>query len=155
MDRLAVWAIHDPPFGKAECLLIKGGCRFHIGHRQHCRYRTVELFIERIDFSGHNTPFVRRVSELNFSRSCSSCTARRNFLAAEIENTLKRNVRSTCFGGKAHVAELFPRPRVADEYQPSPWFCPTGRQAGSNSATSASPVIRPELGRRHHRASHS
>src|SRR6266849_9186741 len=89
MDHLAVWTIHDPPFGKAECLLIKGGCRFHVGHRQHCRYRTVELFIERIDFSGHNTPFVRRVFELNFSRRCSSCTARRNFLAAEIENTLR------------------------------------------------------------------
>ena len=33
--------------------------------------------------------------------------------------------------GVADLAELFPRPRDADEYQPSPWFCPSGRQAGS------------------------
>jgi hypothetical protein len=30
--------------------------------------------------------------------------------------------------GKAHLADLFPRPNDADEYQPSPWFCPSGRQ---------------------------
>ena len=39
---------------------------FHVGRRQNCRYRTVELSIEGIDFSGHNTPFVRRVFVLNF-----------------------------------------------------------------------------------------
>src|SRR6267378_924026 len=54
-DRLAVLTIHDPAFGKAECLLVEVGCRFHVGHRQHCRYGTVELFIERIDLFGHNT----------------------------------------------------------------------------------------------------
>jgi hypothetical protein len=27
----------------------------------------------------------------------------------------------------AHLAELFPGPRDADECQPLPWFCPSGR----------------------------
>jgi hypothetical protein len=27
--------------------------------------------------------------------------------------------------GAAHLAELFPRPGDADEYHPSPWFCPS------------------------------
>src|SRR6266446_5457710 len=44
-----------------------------------------------------------------------------------------RNVRSTCgsmvrVDGTAHLAEFFPRPRYADEYHSSPWFCPSGRQ---------------------------
>jgi hypothetical protein len=34
-------------------------------------------------------------------------------------------------GGTAHLAEIFPRPKDADEYQPSPSFCPSGRQFGS------------------------
>ena len=46
-----------------------------------------------------------------------------------------------------HLVELFGCPRAADEYQPSPWFCPSGRQTGSNGAIrspgipSGSPVI--------------
>jgi len=33
--------------------------------------------------------------------------------------------------GTARLAELFPGPRDADEYQPSPWFCPSGRHLGN------------------------
>ena len=29
--------------------------------------------------------------------------------------------------GTAQLAELFPRPSDADEYQPSRWFCPSGQ----------------------------
>jgi hypothetical protein len=36
-----------------------------------CNVVTVELFIERIDFSGHSTPFVRRVLDLNLGGICS------------------------------------------------------------------------------------
>jgi hypothetical protein len=27
--------------------------------------------------------------------------------------------------GTAHLAEIFPAPKGADEYQPSRWFCPS------------------------------
>jgi hypothetical protein len=40
--------------------------------------------------------------------------------------------------GTAHFAESLPGPRDVDEYQPSPWFCLNGRQAGA--FITASPV---------------
>ncbi len=36
-----------------------------------------------------------------------------------------------------HLVELFGCPRAADEYQPSPWFCPSGRQPFRNLAPSS------------------
>src|SRR6266446_9670119 len=44
-----------------------------------------------------------------------------------MKNTSMRNVRSTP-KSMSHLAELFPHPGDADEYQPSPWFCPSARQ---------------------------
>src|SRR6266849_3194296 len=114
MDRLAVWGVHDPPLGKAERLLIKGGCRFHVGHREDGRYRTVALFIERIDFFGHKTPFGRRVFELNFGASFSGCAARRNLCAAERKNTSMINVRSTCEPMAQHTSPSVSDPAVLE-----------------------------------------
>src|SRR5258708_5084955 len=58
MYRFSVWSVHDAPFGKTESLLVKGSSSLYVSHCQHCRYWTVQLLIERIDFLGHDTPLV-------------------------------------------------------------------------------------------------
>jgi len=55
----------------------------------------------------------------------------KNFWAAGNQEYFKEkspvNVR---VDATAHLAELFPRPKDADEYQPSPWFGPSGQPTG-------------------------
>src|ERR1700730_17737460 len=46
-----------------------------------------------------------------------------------MKSTSMRNVRSTCESMAQHTSpSSFPRLGGADEYQPSRWFCPSGRQ---------------------------
>src|SRR5258707_12795665 len=62
--------------------------------------------------------------------------ARRNFWAAESKNTSMRNVRSTCESRHSTPHRTLPAPRgMLTNTQPSPWFCPSGRQPGSYRET--------------------
>src|SRR2546430_4848969 len=95
MDCLAVWTIHDPALGEAKRLLIKLGSGLHVGHRQHCRYRTVELFIERIDFSGHNIPFVRREKSIRSEEHTSELQSQSNLVCRLLLEKKKKIIDSS------------------------------------------------------------
>src|SRR5262249_10295748 len=52
-----------------------------------------------------------------------------------------RNVPSMCKSMEQYTSpSLFPRPRDGNEYQPSPWSCPSGRQPFPYPITEGLPV---------------
>src|ERR1700691_5443368 len=69
MYRIPVRPIHDAAFCEAEGPLVKRRSRLHINHRQHRCYRTVELLVEWVDFSGHNTPLVSWIFEMDLAHN--------------------------------------------------------------------------------------